>query len=736
MGGTVSQKDALLNLHLDANQLILNYENWSIAQDNEISIENNNITAKNFNLQNGNSQIQIHSDEAPRSPLQINIKDFEIETLTRIIEQDSLLAKGTINGNVVIQNPMNDLRFNADVKVNQLQMYGALVGDLNIQLKESTTNRINTDILLSGQNNHATINGFVDTKSNALNLKANIERLNMESLQAFSFNQIKEGKGYVSGDLDIKGSTSAPQILGQLNFNEVGLFVTQLGTKFQKINDKIVFNSSGIVFDNFTIYDEEGNQMDLDGRVKTKTYQDFAFDLTLNAEQFKIVDAEKSEESMFYGVLAVNTDLVITGDMDLPQVNGNLEIDAPTNFTYIMPQSSPTLKDRQGVVKFVDKSQTTLNQTLKNDTIDTRSRIRGMDVSVNITVKEEAKLSMIVDQASGDFVELQGTAELTGAIDPSGKTSLTGVYQVEDGAYQLNVNFLKRKFDIQKGSNITWTGDPMQANIDITAVYTTETAPIDLLEQQLSGLTSSQMNQYKQRIPFNTLLMMKGDLMKPEITFDITTDKTNPGVPTEVLDNTQTKLAILRTQPNEINKQVFALLLLNRFIGENPFQSNSGLSAESMARQSVSRILSEQLNNLASDLIKGVDINFDLESKDDYSTGEQNNRTDLNVSLSKTLLNDRLTITVGNNFGLEGDARANENMNNIAGDITLNYKLSKDGTYLLRAYRKNQYEVALQGQVIETGVGFIITVDYDRFSELWERDRRRKDKKKNKKTEK
>jgi hypothetical protein len=31
----------------------------------------------------------------------------------------------------------------------------------------------------------------------------------------------------------------------------------------------------------------------------------------------------------------------------------------------------------------------------------------------------------------------------------------------------------------------------------------------------------------------------------------------------------------LRQQPDELNKQVFALLLLNRFIGENPFASES-----------------------------------------------------------------------------------------------------------------------------------------------------------------
>ena len=141
----------------------------------------------------------------------------------------------------------------------------------------------------------------------------------------------------------------------------------------------------------------------------------------------------------------------------------------------------------------------------------------------------------------------------------------------------------------------------------------------------------------------------------------------------------------------------------------------------------MSRILSEQLNNLAEDLVGGVELNFDLESTEDYSSGNRNERTDLNVDLSKRLFDDRLKVTVGNNFGILGDTRKNEQTTNIAGDVTLDYSLSKDGRYMLRAYRKNDYQVALQGQVIETGVGFIITLDYDKFREIFERSRKQRD---------
>src|SRR5690606_5307255 len=246
---------------------------------------------------------------------------------------------------------------------------------------------------------------------------------------------------------------------------------------------------------------------------------------------------------------------------------------------------------------------------------------------------------------------------------------------------------------------------------------------LDLVEQQLQGRDAAYINMFKQRIPFYANLKMKGELLKPEISFDITTDKTNPSVDSEVTETVVNKLQELKTAESELNKQVFALLLLNRFVGENPFQSSAGLTAEGMARQSVSKLLSQQLNNLASDLIQGVEIDFDLDSTEDYTSGQKSNRTDLNIDVSKRLLNDRLKVSIGSNFGLEGQERQNENMTNIAGDIDIEYQLSKDGRYLLKAYRKDEYQVALQGQIIETGIGFIITLEYNKFKELLRRKR-------------
>ncbi|MBW8360658.1 MAG: translocation/assembly module TamB [Kaistella sp.] len=729
LAGTAEKLGDLTQISLNPDGLILNYTNWQVSPDNYLQIGSRGILANNFAISNAGSEIRLQSESsAPNSPLNISIKDFGIETITEMIKKDSLLAKGNINGTAQIRDLKNNMTFTSDLAVTDLFVYGSPVGNLAVKVNNETSQLIRADVALSGNDNDLKLLGTYNTSSSTLDMNMEITRLQMKTVQGLSMNAVENAEGYLSGNLKIGGNTKAPSVLGTVKFNEVGLGIRQLGSKFKNINDEIQFTGRGIEFDDFNIKDDAGNAVVIDGSVLTQTYRDFAFNLDVNADNFKVVDSEKNNDRMMYGVLAVNADLRIRGDLDLPKVDGNLSVTDKTDFTFVLPQSSPSLQDREGIVEFIDQDQIALQKTIKADSLTNQSDIKGMDVNVNIEVNKEAKISLVIDKANGDFVKLQGEAQLTGGIDPSGKTTLVGVYEVEKGAYEMSVSLLKRKFDIQKGSTITWIGEPTSANVNITAVYTTEAAPLDLLQQQLTGVNGSELNQYKQRIPFNTLLKMNGELMKPVITFDITTAEENSSISATVLDNTRAKLDQLRRDEAEMNKQVFALLLLNRFIGENPFQSDTGLSASTVAKQSVSRILSEQLNNLASDLIGGVELNFDLESTEDYSTGDRNERTDLNVGLTKRLFDDRLKVTVGNNFGVEGDARQNEQMTNIAGDVTLDYSLSKDGRYMLRAYRKNNYQVALQGQVIETGVGFIITLDYDKFREIFERNKKQKEK--------
>jgi hypothetical protein len=322
----------------------------------------------------------------------------------------------------------------------------------------------------------------------------------------------------------------------------------------------------------------------------------------------------------------------------------------------------------------------------------------------------------VVDERNGDIVHLKGEADLNGGIDPSGKTNLTGTYIVNSGSYNLAYATVKRTFQFKKGSTIIWTGDPTSANIDLTAVYVANVPPIDLVENQLSGSDNPVM--YKQKLPFNVNLNLKNQLLTPDISFDIVLPDSSYSVSAGVVNTVNTRLGQIRQDPNEMNKQVLGVLVLGHFIGDNPLQSQGGSGGvEGAIRSSVSGLLTDQLNKLAGNLIEGVDLNFGVTSGEDYSSGTATNRTDLNVGLSKRFLSDRLTVSVGNNFNLEG-AQAGQKATNIAGDVSVAYKLSKDGRYTLRAYRKDEF-IVIQGQVVETGLGFTLTVDYNRFREIF-----------------
>ncbi|HEY1201021.1 MAG TPA: translocation/assembly module TamB domain-containing protein, partial [Niastella sp.] len=489
-------------------------------------------------------------------------------------------------------------------------------------------------------------------------------------------------------------------------------------------DETIAVNNEGIRFDSFTVEDSAKHKAVIDGMVYTTDFSKYKFDLTVRATDFQAMNSTKDQNKLYYGQLIFSSNMHIKGTNASPVVDGSITIGDKTNVTVVLPQTDPSVVKREGIVQFVDMDAPENDTLFRNmqlgfDSLN-KSGITGLDISANVEIKKEAIFSMVVDEGNGDFIRMQGEGLLTGGIDPSGKITLSGSYEISGGAYELSYNLLRRKFEIQEGSKIVWNGEPTKADLTVTAIYKTKAAPMELVKNQVADQEENSRNVYLQRLPFEVLLKLEGELLQPKVSFDIQLPEESNEVSRGAATTINYRLTQLRQEPSELNKQVFALLLLNRFVGENPFESSAGgLTAEAFARQSASKLLTEQLNKLAGDLIQGVDLNFDVASFDDYSTGSAQTRTDLNVGLSKRLLNDRLTVSVGSNFELEGAQNTNRNTSNIAGNVAVDYSLSQDRRYMLRAYRKNEYEGVIEGYVIETGVGFIITLDYNKFKNLF-----------------
>ncbi len=704
------------------NGLVLDYKPWAVNADNALQFGNKGIMAKNFTITNSNQVLSINSTtQQMNAPINVDFKNFHIETLTRAAKQDSLQVGGVINGNAQISNFQKSLVFNSALNISDFSFKGDTVGNIALKVNNQTANAYAATVNITGKGNQVDMNGIYYTSpQNSFNLDLNIVKLNAKSVQGFSFGSIREASGTISGDLKITGTTDAPSIRGDVNFNKVGFNVSTLNSYFILPQESITFNDAGINFNNLTLVDSTGSKAIVSGVILTKTYTDFDFGLHIHSDNFRVVNSTQADNKLYYGKLYLTSDIKITGDINTPIVDANLTVNEKTDLTIVLPNSDPGLKDRKGVVEFINANEPKTDSILLAKQLDSlrKSDLNGLDVSATIKVDKKAKFTIVVDQANGDIVHLQGEAQLNGGIDPSGKTNLTGTYTVESGSYNLSYASVNRKFNFKKGSTITWTGDPTSANINLTATYIANVPPIDLVSDQLTGTENQTM--YKQKLPFNVNLNLKNDLLQPNISFDIVLPDSTYTVSQDVINNVNSRLSQVRQDTNEMNKQVLGVLVLGHFIGDNPLQSQGGgTSVEGLVRNSVSGMLSDQLNRLAGNLIAGVDLNFGLTSGADYSSGTQQNRTDLNVGLSKRFLNDRLTVTVGNNFNLEGN-QPGQKSTDIAGNVSVNYLLSKDGRYAIRAYRRDEFEV-IEGQIIETGVAFTLTVDYDRFMQIFSR---------------
>lgn len=724
--------------------LLLNYDRWTVPADNKLTITSQNILASNFVLGRNGQQISINSlSQNTGSPLEVKFDNFRLATVTSFMQTDSTLVDGRLNGTVTFADIMHDPIFKGDLTINDLSVKNDTVGNAVIHISNTAANTYSATATLTGRGNDVRLGGTYNLQPNnasTFNLDLNIVKLPMKTAEAFSGGALRNASGNVNGKFAVTGTLQKPAVNGDLNFDNAAFTVSTLGNYFHIDKEKIEINERGIRFNRFQIRDSLNNTLVLNGTAETSNFTNYKFDFTIRANDFQALNSTKQDNNLFYGKLFFNSNVHVSGTEETPIVDGNLTVNDKTKMTIVLPQTEPGIVEREGVIEFVDKDgagSDTLFLSSAYDSLNTTA-FRGLDLTANITVDKGADFSLIIDEGNGDFLNVKGEALLTTGIDPSGKLTLAGSYELEEGSYELTFNFIRRKFNINKGSKIIWLGEPTDADVDITATYIANIAPLDLVKNQLDDdIASTQRNTYLQKIPFDITLKMEGKLLKPQISFDILLPEDKSyRVNNDILTNVRTKLDLLRQEPGEMNKQVFAVLLLNRFIGENPFNSSTNdLNVNTFARQSVSKLLTDQLNRLAGDLIEGVDLNFDVVSADDYTSGERRDRTDLNIGLSKQLLNDRLSVSVGSNFELEGPQNSTQKSNNIAGNLALDYRVSKDGRYLLRAYRKNEYEGVLDGYIIETGVSFIITVDYNRFRQIFlskeQRQKRRKMRKEN-----
>lgn len=713
--------------------LLLNYQPFTADTAGYVQYGKEGVLVNNVRLMSAGQSLEVASTEQyANAPIRITARALNLSKLTLLATQDSTLAGGQLNGTVIVQDYFTKLGFRGNVYIDSLRVTQQPIGNLTARFRNVDGNRISVETDLKSALNDVSLTGFYDTDNQGLDFNIDLNRLDARTIEAFSFGQLLQGKGELTGQVKLGGTSSSPKTDGAVEFKAVSFRIKQLNATYKFDQDKIGLSNQKLVFNNFTIADTLGRKLITNGTVGLSNLPNAKYDLTVKADDFQVLNATQKDNDYAYGKASVSANLRIQGAGTAPAVDGTVKLEDGADVTLLLPDETAGVSEAQQTVTFIEHNDTlALRRYLTRPKIDTLQRlainqIGNMTVNLALEATDKSKITIVIDPLTGDNLQAKGNARLNVSLLPSGDISVLGRYDVTEGEYSLTYQVLNKQFSIQKGSSITFTGDPLKAQVDITAVYKVNALASDLLSSETTGSLPTGADQ---KTPFEVLLKIGDNIASPKISFDIrqATDNSGSLQTSNLAEDVNAKLASLRQDQSQINKQVFALLVLGKFLSENSSDSFSGVlggggggGAEDLVRSSVSKILSEQLQRFASNLIKGVDINFNLLSSNQTNVGAQSgSRTDLNLGLSKNFLDGRLRVTVGRNFALENTTGIQRNPSEVFDNVSIDYNITRDGQYIARAYRRNSYQAVLEGFVIETGIGFVVTVDYNTLRDLF-----------------
>lgn len=718
MTETSRQGDSV-RVSLNSSELILNKNNWNIPENNSIVYTENKLEFNNFRINRNQQEISIDnaSGNTDKEHISLNFRNFNLATIFNYFNPEQELAGGKMDGSLVVEEPFGSTGMLADLEVRDFRVMEAPLGVLTLDASARGGGNYTVDLSTKGGELDMDLTGEYAANEEAaqLNLDLQINELQLSVLERFSQGEIKETSGSIAGNVKIGGTTLEPEYTGTLNFQNAGFNVARLNAAFELRQEKIDIDNDGIYLDDFTLRDRNDNEFVVSGEILTETYLNPTFDLRLEANDFNALNSTREDNDLFFGKANFDVDARITGDLKLPRIDGNLRVNSNTDLTYIMPDAELEMMERDGIVRFVNREDP--DDILTGNTEEVTAVVSGIVVNTLIEIDEDAVFTIIIDDNTGDNFRVAGEGELTFNIASNGRTSLSGRYVMNRGHYEMSLyELVKRRFEIVEGSSIAWSGDPMEASLDIRALYEVETSATSLMA---SGSTTDVSGRFRQELPFQVYLNVDGELMQPKLSFGLDMPEEQQGA---IGGQVYGRIQQLNQQEAELNKQVFSLLVLNRFFPEGGSDGSRG-GTMNIARDNLNQALSDQLNRFSDQLVgdTGIELNFGVDSFTDYQGENPQERTQVDITARKRLMDDRLIVSVGSQVDVQGSNPAGESTPMI-GNVSLEYLLTENGRFRLKGFRRNTYENVIDGQIIISGIALIFTREFNKFKELFEKE--------------
>ena len=541
------------------------------------------------------------------------------------------------------------------------------------------------------------VNGEINPMNQEIDLEVTTDRLRVNIFQPYLNKLISDLKGIANGEIIIDGTLSRPVANGNIKLQKTSFIVNYLQTRYNfshgfKINDNTIDLKEIVIFDN------QGNRTYMDGKITSNHLKNFNFNILLNAENFLFLDTKQADNDYFYGRAYASGSINITG----PPENLHMKIDARTekNTAFYIPLNSTEEVSELNFINIIgaEENSDSVFFVDKPYQVD----VTGLSMDFDLEVTPESEVQIIFDPKVGDIMKGRGNGNINMEINTLGKFKMYGTYEITEGDYLFTLqNVINKRFKVERGSSIDWTGDPTDANINIEAVYRTKASLYDLLLEE----------EYKRRIPVECQLLMTNKLSNPAIKFDISLPTTEEEIRSKVRQAIATE--------DELSKQFLSLLVINSFMPDpnrgltgSGANTNGGNLGATGVGVTTSELLSNQLSNWLSQISNDFDVGVNYRPGDEISSDE------VEVALSTQLLNDRITINGNLDMGGNQVATTNAtNTSNIVGDFNVDIKLNESGKLRVKAFNRSNDNFEYENPYTQ-GIGLSYQEEFNTFPEL------------------
>ena len=691
---------------LDKIKYVIEDSVWQIVKYNPIIIDTSfSVKINPITFYNQNQLITIDGTLSKNmtDKFDILIQNFKLSQINPLLKSAKLTIDGSLSGNTSLYGVFSKTLITSKINFNDLKFNKKLIGSGEINSEynpEKEALSINGFSAFAKDFDGNLLKNFdfkgyyyPKRKEDNLDVTFKTEPFDLSLLQPYLQDILTFKVGFLNGNGTITGTLDNPQINAKLKFFKCVTVVDFLNVQYS-VNGYVDIKPNQINFENLEIRDKMGNSGNVTGNIFHNNFKNMRIDFDVNTNKLMLLNTTAANNPSYYGTAYASGNAGIYGFLDDIKMEINMKTNGGTYF-YI-PLGGPSEIGNNDFIKFVTKD--TLKTIVKN-------KKSNFSLDFNLEATKDAEVQLIFDEKSGDVIKARGDGNLNMKIDSKGKFEMYGDYVLSTGDYLFTLeNFVTKKFEIQKGSSIKWNGNVYKANIDIIANYK-QRASIKPL------FPNDSLSNYNKRFPVDCKLYMKDKLTSPDITFGIE-------LPT-IDETTRSAVKSILSDENELNRQVFSLLLLRSFITPVSVSGGGGISAGGAAAATGSEMLSNKMSNWLSGVTKDIDFGVN------YRPGGALSSDELDLALSKQLFNNRLAID--GNFGVASNNNSSttksSNSSNLIGDVSIEYKLSESGKYRVKAFNRSNdnTEITTTGGPFTQGLGIFYREEYESLSELYKR---------------